>query len=150
MFFSIIKVSYCLKFNISVYFSKLTIRITNFHYKSRAKKFGKNRTRFGDGLRQLCNLKFGIPSTHSNYSHQPLKSKRSACYIYIKKKILVIIRCWSSGKNLGPRGLLPLWSQVQALWLLIWWPLEAYMIVNFRARGISRGARKLARIPTLN
>jgi hypothetical protein len=87
LFFSIIKVSYCLKFNISVYFSKLTIRIINFHYKSRAKKIGKNRTRFGDGLRQLCNLKFGIPSTHSNYSHQPLKSKRSACYIYIKKYI---------------------------------------------------------------
>jgi hypothetical protein len=30
------------------------------------------------------------------------------------------------------------------------WPLEAYMVVNFRARGISRGARKLARTPTLN
>jgi hypothetical protein len=28
-------------------------------------------------------------------------------------------------------------------------PLKAYMIVNFRARGISRGARKLARISTL-
>jgi aryl carrier-like protein len=28
--------------------------------------------------------------------------------------------------------------------------LEAYMVVNFRARGISRGARKLARTPTLN
>ena len=27
---------------------------------------------------------------------------------------------------------------------------EAYMVVNFRARGISRGARKLARTPTLN
>jgi hypothetical protein len=57
---------------------------------------------------------------------------------------------WSSGKNLGSRSLLSLWSQVRALWLLIWWPLEAYMIVNFRARGINRGARKLARTPTLN
>ena len=28
--------------------------------------------------------------------------------------------------------------------------LEAYMVVNFRARGISRGARKLARTPILN
>jgi len=28
-------------------------------------------------------------------------------------------RWWPSGKSLGPRGLLPLWSQVQALWLLI-------------------------------
>jgi hypothetical protein len=59
-------------------------------------------------------------------------------------------RWWLSGKSLGPRGLLPLWSQVRALRLLIWWPLEAYMVVNFRARGISRGARKLARTPTLN
>ena len=59
-------------------------------------------------------------------------------------------RWWLSGKNLGSRGLLHLWSQVRALWLLIWWPLEAYMVVNFRARGISRGARKLARTPMLN
>jgi hypothetical protein len=56
----------------------------------------------------------------------------------------------TSGKSLGPKGLLSLWSQVQALWLLIWWPLEAYMVVNFRVRGISRGARKLTRTPTLN
>jgi hypothetical protein len=56
----------------------------------------------------------------------------------------------TSSKRLGPRGLFSLWSQVWALWLLIWWPLEAYMVVNFRARGISRGARKLARTPTLN
>jgi hypothetical protein len=28
-------------------------------------------------------------------------------------------RWWPSGKSLGPRGLLPLWSQVRALWLLI-------------------------------
>ena len=45
---------------------------------------------------------------------------------------------------MGSRGLFSLWSQVRALWLLIWWPLEAYMVVNFKARGISRGARKLA------
>jgi hypothetical protein len=44
----------------------------------------------------------------------------------------------------------PLWSQVRVLWLLIWWPLKDYMVINFRARGISRGARKLARTPTLN
>jgi hypothetical protein len=42
-----------------------------------------------------------------------------------------------------------MWSQVQVLWLLIWWPLEIYIVVNFRARGNSRDARKLARIPTL-
>jgi hypothetical protein len=28
-------------------------------------------------------------------------------------------RWWSSDKSLGPRGLLPLWSQVRTLWLLI-------------------------------
>ena len=28
--------------------------------------------------------------------------------------------------------------------------LEAYMVVNFRVHGISRGARKLARTPILN
>jgi hypothetical protein len=48
------------------------------------------------------------------------------------------------------RYLLPLWSQVRALLLLIWWPLETYMVVNFRAHGISRGARKLPQTPTLN
>jgi hypothetical protein len=42
-----------------------------------------------------------------------------------------------------------LWSQVRVSWLLIWWLLEAYMVVNFRARRISKGACKLARIPTL-
>jgi hypothetical protein len=53
-------------------------------------------------------------------------------------------------KNLKIRILFSMWSQIWALWLLIWWPLEAYMVVNFRARGISRGTRKLARTPTLN
>jgi hypothetical protein len=46
-------------------------------------------------------------------------------------------------------GLFPLWSKVRVLWLLIWWPLKAYMVVNFRARRISRGVRKLARTPAL-
>jgi hypothetical protein len=59
-------------------------------------------------------------------------------------------RWWPSGKSLRPGGLLPLWSQVRALWLLIWWPLEAYMVVNFRGHGISWYTRKLARTPTLN
>jgi hypothetical protein len=58
-------------------------------------------------------------------------------------------RWWSSGKNLRSRGLLSLWSQVRALWLLIWWSLEVYMVVNFRTHGISRGVRKLTRTPTL-
>ena len=49
-----------------------------------------------------------------------------------------------------PKGLFSLWSQVRALWLFIWWPLEAYMVVNFRAHGINRDVRKLTRISTLN
>jgi len=69
---------------------------------------------------------------------------------YIKIKLKKPSRWWSSDKSLELRSLLSLWSQVQALRLLIWWPLEAYMIVNFRARGISWGARKLTRTPTLN
>jgi len=28
-------------------------------------------------------------------------------------------RWWPSGKSLEPRGLLPLWSQVRVMWLLI-------------------------------
>jgi hypothetical protein len=50
-------------------------------------------------------------------------------------------------KSLRSRDLFSLWSQVQALWLLIWWSLEAYMVVNFKVRGISRDARKLAEHP---
>jgi hypothetical protein len=67
-------------------------------------------------------------------------------YIYIKKNI--------NNRNMQDMRdqdkKCSLWSQVRALWLLIWWPLEAYIVVNFRACGISRGAPKLARTPTLN
>jgi uncharacterized membrane protein len=56
---------------------------------------------------------------------------------------------WSNNRSLGLRGLLSLWSHVRALWLLVRWSLEAYIVVNFRAREISRGARKLARIVML-
>jgi hypothetical protein len=58
--------------------------------------------------------------------------------------------CWSSDSDTTSTIKKILTTQVRALWLLIWWPLEVYMVVNFRARGISRGARKLARTPTLN
>jgi hypothetical protein len=79
---------------------------------------------------------------------------------YILQKTKIALSCFKnikwkpsnrcpSGKSLRPRGLLLLWSQVQALWLLIRWPLKAYMIVNFRTREISRGAHKLTRAPTL-
>jgi hypothetical protein len=59
-------------------------------------------------------------------------------------------RWWSSDKNLKLKNLFPLWSQVRAMWLLKWWPLEAYMVINFRTRGISRNTYKLTRTPTLN
>jgi hypothetical protein len=59
------------------------------------------------------------------------------------------IMWWYSGKNLELRGLFFSVVLGSSPWLLIWWPLEAYMIGNFRARVISRGARKLARTPTL-
>jgi hypothetical protein len=42
------------------------------------------------------------------------------------------------------------WKILFSPWLLIWWPLEIYMVVNFRACGISRGTRKLTWTPTLN
>jgi hypothetical protein len=45
--------------------------------------------------------------------------------------------------------LLPLWFQVRTLWLLIWWLLEAYMVVNFKTREISRSMHKLVRTSTL-
>jgi hypothetical protein len=56
---------------------------------------------------------------------------------------------WSSDKSLGLKGLLPMWSQIRTLWLLIWWLLETYIVVNFRACEISRDTRKLIRTLTL-
>jgi hypothetical protein len=50
---------------------------------------------------------------------------------------------------LGLKGLFPLWSQVRVLWLLIYWPLKAYMVINFKTRGISRGTCKLTQTLTL-
>ena len=90
---------------------------------------------------------------NNNIIMVPYTTNSGIFYVFIVIRILYqeeISRWWSSSKSLESRGLLPLWSQVRAMWLLIWWPLEAYMVVNFRARGISRGARKLARTPTLN
>ena len=52
------------------------------------------------------------------------------------------LRGSSTGQVLG---LPPQWSRVRVLS----GSLETYMIVNFRVRRISRGARKLARTPTL-
>ena len=66
------------------------------------------------------------------------------------KMIIQPFRWWSNDKSLGSRTLFFMWFQVRVLWFLIWWPLETYMVVNFRTRGISRGARKLTRTPRLN
>ena len=88
---------------------------------------------------------------------------RESNYIFLerrkrkKKKKVHLHQTWPSIEThaalinkKGDGNLLPLWSQVRAMWLLIWWPLEAYMVVNFRAHGISRGAHKLVRTSTLN
>jgi hypothetical protein len=58
-------------------------------------------------------------------------------------------RKWSSGKSLGLRCLLLLKSQVRIMWLLIWWSLEVYIVINFRANEISRDVCKLSRTSTL-
>jgi hypothetical protein len=101
-------------------------------------------------LQELCWLQIWTPQdTLTRQWKNLVWQLRHAPLIQINA-LIEPSRWWPSGKSLGPRGLLPLWSQVRALWLLIWWPLEAYMVVNFRARGISWGARKLARTPTLN
>ena len=52
-------------------------------------------------------------------------------------------------KNLELRGLSFLWFQVRILWLLIWWSLETYLIINFRVCGISQDTCKLARTSML-
>jgi len=38
---------------------------------------------------------------------------------------------------LGSKGLFSMWSQVRAMWLLIWWPLKTYITVNFKAHRIN-------------
>jgi hypothetical protein len=48
----------------------------------------------------------------------------------------------ASDKSLESRDLL-------FMWLLIWWSLEVYMIVNFRTREIIQDTHKLTQTPTL-
>jgi hypothetical protein len=52
----------------------------------------------------------------------------------------------------GPLFYICLISEHQPLYCALLWKtaFQYYLVVNFRARGISRGARKLARTPTLN
>jgi hypothetical protein len=80
----------------------------------------------------------------------PTQEITSWCTFNAKNRLYKSSRWWSSDKNLESRDLLSLWSQVQTLWLLIWWPLEAYMVVNFKTCRISGDAYKLARKTTLN
>ena len=46
-------------------------------------------------------------------------------------------------------NLIFMWSQARAMWLLIWWSLEIYMVINLRAHEISWGTHKLTRTLTL-
>jgi hypothetical protein len=70
-------------------------------------------------------------------------------WYFNKRKYRKISSRYLSGKSLRLKDLFFLWSQVRVLWLLIWWLLETYMVVNFRTRGISRDTFKLARTPIL-
>ena len=58
---------------------------------------------------------------------------------------------WMEHKLFKPKLIhIKLWKQITIIIIIIiWWSLEAFMVVNFRARGINRSARKLARTSTL-
>jgi len=98
----------------------------------------------------IFNKKINFYETRFTSRSQTIPTRHLTWRIKTSNFFLKPSRWWPSGKSLEPRCLLPLWFQVRALWLLIWWSLEAYMVVNFRAREISWGARKLARTPMLN
>ena len=68
------------------------------------------------------NIQFQLnPEQESNNS--PQREKSAAAWTRRKKvcqrSLCERSRWWSSGKSLGPRGLLPLQFQVRTLWLLI-------------------------------
>jgi len=67
-------------------------------------------------------------------------SKKNKKYIYIYRERQQVIKIWDEKWEMR--------FQFRALWLIIWWSLKNYMVINFRACGISRGIRKLTRIPT--
>jgi hypothetical protein len=96
----------------------------------------------------LVKIIFHMCFKYKNVNDSINIEKKSILYIYIYIYKQSSSRC-RSGKNLRLKGLISLWFQVRARWLLIWWPLEAYIVVNFKAHGISRSARKLVRTPTL-
>ena len=62
-----------------------------------------------------------------------------------------VFSTWPNSNPGTPGSRVDLSSRVSKLcpWLLIWWSLKAYMVVNFRTREISWGTHKLARTPTL-
>ena len=68
------------------------------------------------------------------------------CGSTVVKSLIVTNHGCSSDNSLWLRNL---WSQIQTIWLLVWWSLEVYMVVNFRTHKISQGMRKLARTPML-
>jgi hypothetical protein len=65
-----------------------------------------------------------------------------------KNSLTQLFSKWHKGKSLISRSLFFLWSQVRTLWLLIWWSLEVYMVINFRARKISLDTYKLTQTLT--
>jgi hypothetical protein len=117
----------------------------------------------------MCLVEYALPNCFKIQSHSPWQfSPYIYIYIYIYMLKFHIIYIWCClyrqiqrtllfyirGKILCLSSRRPINNtenaQIRVLWLLIWWPLEIYMVVIFRARGISRGTRKLVRTPTLN
>jgi hypothetical protein len=126
--------------------------ITNFQNRSRHRR-GNSKRKVPTQLRNGVPTHYFITfwSRRENFLgtiswHAPAKESWWLNKIFNTEKS----KWWSNDKNLRSRGLLFLWSQVRVMWLLICWPLEAYMVVNFKTCGISRGACKLVRTPTLN
>jgi len=103
----------------------------------------------------MCLVEYALPNCFKIQSHSPWQFSPYIyiwCCLYrqIQRTLLFYIRgkilCLSSRRPINNTEN----AQIRVLWLLIWWPLEIYMVVIFRARGISRGTRKLVRTPTLN
>jgi hypothetical protein len=68
-------------------------------------------------------------------------------YIYNKKNNTWIAKTYQINLNWSDFRFVPYRSPVRVPQTS--GPLESYMVINFKARGISRGACKLARTPTL-
>jgi len=68
---------------------------------------------------------------NNNIIMVPYTTNSGIFYAFIVIRILYqeeLFKWWYSDKSLGLRDLFFLWSQVRALWLLIWWSLEAWRL----------------------